>query len=427
MQKHCNNISTTFLICSYGRQRQLGGQPPRARKPLPQSSALRLCRPPHALRPFHSALLRYKGGETPQLALATPRLRQVAFGMYVTCHCHNNGNGNHREEAPMSKKAAAATKPSVYQIVTDRITASLKAGVIPWEKPWQTPHFAGGPFPRNFRTGKPYRGINIMLLWSCSYGSPFWLTFNQAKELSGSVRKGEKGTQIVFYKQLRDGQKTDDERTAEVERRAPFVLTYHTVFNVEQCDGLTLPQIEPPPQTNEVEVDETCEAIVSGWTNRPSLQLTSETEYRAYYRPSTDSVHVPARARFVDAPHYYSTLFHELIHSTGHESRLNRAFGTRFGDDLYSKEELVAEMGAAFLCAIAGIANENTERNTTAYIQNWISKLEEDNRLVVHAASNAQRAVDSILGASLMNTDESEEQTKDATITDISHPDALAA
>ena len=113
----------------------------------------------------------------------------------------------------MSKKAATTTKPSVYQIVTDRIIASLKAGVIPWEKPWQTPHFAGGPFPRNFRTGKPYRGINIMLLWSCSYSSPFWLTFNQAKELNGSVRKGEKGTQIVFYKQLRDRQKADDDQT----------------------------------------------------------------------------------------------------------------------------------------------------------------------------------------------------------------------
>ena len=124
-----------------------GSSAPRARKPFPQSSALRLCRPPLTLRPFHSASLHCKGGETPQLAVATPRLRQVAFGMYVTCHCHNNGKSNHREEAPMSKKAPATTKPSIYQIVTDRIIASLKAGVIPWEKPWQTPHFAGGPFP----------------------------------------------------------------------------------------------------------------------------------------------------------------------------------------------------------------------------------------------------------------------------------------
>jgi antirestriction protein ArdC len=218
--------------------------------------------------------------------------------------------------------------------------------------------------------------------------------------------KVRRGTQIVFYKQLIDREKKDDEQTGEEDRRAPFVLTYHTVFNVEQCDGLTPPEIEQPTRPNAVETDETCEAIVGGWSNRPSLHLTSETEYRAYYLPSTDSVHMPARARFVDAPHYYSTLFHELIHSTGHESRLSRTFGAHFGDDLYSKEELVAEMGAAFLCAIAGIANENTERNTTAYIQNWISKLEEDNRLIVHAAANAQRAVDSILGKLFELTEE---------------------
>ena len=331
----------------------------------------------------------------------------------------------------MSKKAATAAKPSVYQIVTDRIITSLKAGVIPWEKPWRTPQFAGGQFPRNFRTGKPYRGINIMLLWSCSYSSPFWLTFNQAKELNGTVRKGEKGTQIVFYKQLGDRKKKDDEQIEDEDRRAPFVLTYHTVFNVEQCDGLALPEIERPTHPNEVEVDETCEVIISGWSNRPSLQLTSATEYRAYYRPSADSVHMPARARFVDAPHYYSTLFHELIHSTGHESRLNRAFGAHFGDGLYTKEELVAEMGAAFLCAIAGIANENTERNTLAYIQNWISKLAEDNRLIVHAAANAQRAVDLILGTSFENAAPKEELTAEALVTAAAivnaHCDALAA
>lgn len=116
----------------------------------------------------------------------------------------------------------------------------------------------------------------------------------------------------------------------------------------------------------------------------------------------------------MDAPHYYSTLFHELIHSTGHESRLNRTFGDRFGDELYSKEELVAEMGAAFLCAIAGIANEHTDRNTTGYIQNWIEKLEEDNRLIVHATANAQRAVDLILGSTFEEENETTENAREA-------------
>jgi antirestriction protein ArdC len=185
---------------------------------------------------------------------------------------------------------------------------------------------------------------------------------------------------------------------------------------VEQCDGLTVPQIEKPttPNANAVEQDEACEAIVTGWTNRPTLHLTSQSEMRAYYVPRTDAVHMPARNRFIDAPHFYSTLFHELVHSTGHESRLNRTFGTHFGDELYSKEELVAEMGAAFLCAIAEIANEHTDRNTTAYLQSWIAKLEEDNRLIVHAAANAQRAVDSILGTTFEDEAESTEETAEA-------------
>ncbi len=315
------------------------------------------------------------------------------------------------------RKPNTSNRPSLYQTVTDRIIASLKAGVIPWEKPWQSPRWTGGPFPRNFSTGKPYRGINILLLWSSDFSSPFWLTFLQAKELKGSVRKGERGTPIVFYKQLA-GDATEDDDATEQEGRRPFVLQHHTVFNVEQCDGLTLPEIVPPTTTAEVDEDEVCEGIVSAWENRPALHLDSTTEYRAYYRPATDSVHMPARVRFVDAPHYYSTLFHELVHSTGHESRLNRTFGDHFGDELYSKEELVAEMGAAFLCAIAGIANEHTDRNTTAYIQNWISKLEEDNRLIVHAAANAQRAADCILGTTFDAT-ETTDRTEAAELAEV--------
>lgn len=297
----------------------------------------------------------------------------------------------------MSNTARTAAKPNIYQVVTDRIIHSLEAGVIPWEKPWKTTRFHGGLFPRNFRTGKPYRGVNVLLLWSSPYSSPFWLTFKQALELKGSVRKGEKGTPIVFYKQLQN-RKENPEAENEKKERSPFVACYYTVFNVEQCGGLTLPRIDQPETTDEIETDEACEAIVSGWDNRPALHLTGEHEYRAYYRPSSDSVHMPARSRFVDAPHYYSTLFHEMVHSTGHESRLHRSFGAGFGDELYSKEELIAEMGAAFLSSIAGIANEHTDRNTTAYLQNWISQLRQDDHLIVQAAGNAQKAADLILG-----------------------------
>jgi antirestriction protein ArdC len=321
------------------------------------------------------------------------------------------------------KKPITSSRPNICQTVTARIISSLKAGVIPWEKPWQTPRYAGGPFPRNVYTGKPYRGINVLLLWSSEYNSPFWLAFKQAQALKGTVRKREHGTQIIFDKQLTEHAKKDDEVTGEDER-VPFVLCHYTVFNVEQCDGLTLPEISQPAIAPEIEEDGLSESIVTGWDNRPALHLNSPTEYRAYYRPSNDSVHMPARSRFVDAPHYYSTLFHELVHSTGHESRLNRTFGDHFRDELCSKEELVAEMGAVFLCAIAGIANEHTDRNTTAYIQNWIAKLEEDSRLIVHAAANAQRAVDCILGNTFEEERETTEHTGETAASDI--PAAVA-
>jgi antirestriction protein ArdC len=315
----------------------------------------------------------------------------------------------------MQKAKTSIDRPNVYQIVTDRIIASLKDGIIPWEKPWKAPTFKGGCFPRNFQTGKPYRGVNVFLLWGSRYTSPFWLTFKQAQGLGGTVRKGEKGSQIVFYKQLRSRAANTAELPApELESgdkkgRAPFVLTYYTVFNVEQCDGLTIPAVEEHNAPEDIDVDVACEAIVNGWESRPALHLDSRTEGRAYYRPGTDSIHLPERSRFVDAPHYYSTLFHELVHSTGHKDRLDRTFGATFGDELYSKEELVAETGAAFLCALAGISNENTERNTAAYISTWISKLEQDNRLIVHAAANAQKAVDLITSDTLVDEFEEEQ------------------
>ena len=330
-------------------------------------------------------------------------------------------------------KQTPTDRPSVYQIVTDRIIGSLKEGIIPWEKPWKAPTFAGGSFPRNFVTGKAYRGVNVFLLWGTRFSAPFWLTFKQALELGGNIRKGEKGSQIVFYKQLRSRKaKTDDARTTKdsgkEDDRAPFILTYYTVFNVEQCEGLTIPTVESVPALP-VHADEACEALVSGWAGRPIIRTEEVNEGRAYYRPATDSVHLPARFRFIDTAHYYATLFHELVHSTGHESRLARTFGSSFGDELYSKEELVAETGAAFLCVIAGIATKHTEQNTAAYIQNWISRLEQDNRLIVQAAASAQRAVDLITGHSFesQNAEEGEGSAEDTGAPSFQHAEPLAA
>lgn len=287
---------------------------------------------------------------------------------------------------------------SPYETVTARIIESLQAGVIPWAKPWKD-NGTSSPFPRNFKTGSPYRGANILVLWATRYTSPYWLAFKQAKELGGTVRKGEKGTQILFWKigkqDAKRGQPIEAETSEENDRKSFFCRSY-TVFNVEQCDGLKVP--ETVCSLPAIDQDDRCEAIVTGWATRPALELDNAHQGRAFYRPRTDTVHMPTRNRFVDAPHYYATLFHELMHSTGHQTRLDRAFGSTFGDELYSKEELVAEVGSGFLCAIAGIANERTEQNTTAYIQNWITALKGDSRLVIAAASAAQKAADLIVG-----------------------------
>jgi antirestriction protein ArdC len=314
---------------------------------------------------------------------------------------------------------SATPKPTIYQTVTARIIESLKAGIIPWAKPWQG-NARGTAFPSNYRTGAPYRGINVLLLWSSPYASNHWLTFKQAQELGGTVRKGETGTQIVFWKKLAKATSTAQPATPniedETEDRARFLCRAYTVFNVEQCDGISLPA--PILDRPQVDTDELCESIVQSWEGRPTLQLENEHEGRAFYRPATDAVHMPMRNRFVDTAHYYSTLFHELIHSTGHESRLARTFGAQFGDDQYSREELIAETGAAFLATIAGIANEATEKNTTAYIQNWIKALEGDSRLMITAAAAAQRAVDVIIGNRLEEQDtvESTEEVESANI-----------
>ena len=316
-----------------------------------------------------------------------------------------------------ASKKSAAPKLNIYQTVTARIIESLKAGIIPWSKPWEG-NSKGSAFPSNYRTGAPYRGINILLLRGAPYASNYWLTFKQTQELGGTVRKGEKGTQIVFWKKL--DRETNESKPApptkskgEAEDGARFMSRTYTVFNVEQCDGLTTlaPVIDRP----RIDTDDLCENIVSGWESRPTLHLDNEHEGRAFYRPGSDAIHMPTRNRFVDTPHYYSTLFHELIHSTGHESRLARPFGAHFGDDQYSKEELIAETGAAFLATIAGINTDDAERNTTAYLQNWIKALEGDNRLMITAAAAAQKAVDFILGTRSDEEDSDDRNVRDGT------------
>jgi antirestriction protein ArdC len=275
-------------------------------------------------------------------------------------------------------------KNKVYDYITDRITALLTQGTVPWHKPWK----ARTGLPRNFVSQKPYRGINVFLLIAMSYESPLWLTFRQASQLGGSVRKGEKACPVVFWKQLA----IEDKASGEPQK-IPLLRYYH-VFNVTQCDGL---KIGTDPVEAPVNGIIKPEEIVA---NMPQPPVIKHGMTKAYYSPREDCVGMPSRERFERTEDYYSTVFHELIHSTGHEKRLKRATlaeNNGFGSDPYCKEELIAEMGAAFLCGQAEIA-ERTINNSAAYINGWLERFRDDKMLIVQAAAQAQKATDFILG-----------------------------
>jgi antirestriction protein ArdC len=273
---------------------------------------------------------------------------------------------------------------TVYQIITEQILKQLEAGVAPWHKPWAT------ELPKNLVSGRAYRGINVFLLASQGYGSPYWLTYRQATERGGHVRKGQHGTRIVYWK-VDSREVEDPDNPEEVTKRTAILLRYYVVFNTEQCEGIEAP--EPPRVVNPIGE---CEHIVARMPNPPAFEQDS----RAWYRPATDTVGMPARGSFESGEAYYSTLFHELTHSTGHPKRIGREGIERlntFGSESYSKEELVAEMGAAMLAGVAGI-ERRTLANSAAYLKSWIDVLRADSRMVVFAASAAQKAADYILG-----------------------------
>jgi len=273
----------------------------------------------------------------------------------------------------------------VSEIITDRIIEKLEAGVIPWHKPW---HSIEG-MPKNLITKKEYRGINVFLLAMQCYESPYWLSFKQAQELGGIVKKDEKGTPVVFWNWLNQ---VDEEGN---EKDVPF-MRYYTVYNIAQCENIDESKILAIPSVhNEFDHITACEAIIVNMPNCPDIQ---QGKQRASYNPLSDIVSIPCFGSFDTAEEFYSTLFHELTHSTGHENRLNRLNNniSRFGDAEYSKEELVAEMGAAFLCGFSGIENI-TINNSVAYIQGWLTALKDDRKLVIMAAAQAQKAADYIL------------------------------
>lgn len=291
----------------------------------------------------------------------------------------------------------------VYQIITDQIIKRLEQGVIPWHKPW-----IGVDCPANLISKKEYKGINVFLLAVQNYSSPYWLTFNQCKQLGGMVKKGAKSTMIVFWK-LNKGYEIDKE-TGEKRSKMIPILRYYRVFNVEQCENINPDKIPEVNQNPDFEPLEVCEAVIDNMPNRPDIK---HEESRAYYHPRFDFVNMPKRESFDTEAFYYSVLFHELGHSTGHKSRLDRpgiTGGTYFGSCDYSKEELVAEMTAAFLCGHCQIEQQTID-NSAAYIKSWLKSLKNDPKMVVQAAAQAQKASDYILDKPIEERGHDEQQT----------------
>ena len=279
----------------------------------------------------------------------------------------------------------------LYARVTNAILAQLEWGVRPWTRPWSAEHLAGSISRPLRHNGLPYSGINVILLWSQAvergFNAPIWMTFRQALELGGHVRKGEKGSTVVYANRLKRTETDDDGQ--DVEREIPFLKAY-TVFNVDQVEALPAhfhalarPQLDPQQRIADAEVffAATGAEIRHGGNS-------------AYYAVQADYVQSPPFESFVDPESYYATLAHECTHWTRHRTRLDRDFGrARWGDDGYAREELVAELGAAFLCADLGL--ELTPREDhAAYLDHWLQVLKADKRFIFTAAAHAQRAAD---------------------------------
>ena len=272
----------------------------------------------------------------------------------------------------------------IYQIVTDRIIAAIEAGAGDWKMPWHITK-GSGAIPCNVASSRTYRGINVVVLWAAAqaagYTQPIWGTYKQWQERGAQVRKGEKAAPVVFWKLLDQAETQEDE---EGQRSRCIARGYH-VFNAAQVDGYEAPGL---PVTSEPERIECAEAFFAalGATIRHGGS-------RAFYSPGLDVIQMPPFPAFCDPVAYYGTLAHEATHWSGHKSRCNRGLSGRFGSESYAAEELVAELGAAFVCAELGLASE-PRPDHAAYIDNWLKVLRGDKRAIFTAAAAAQRAAD---------------------------------
>jgi antirestriction protein ArdC len=289
----------------------------------------------------------------------------------------------------------SAPRTDLYTRVTDAILVDLEKGVRPWLQPWNAGH-AAGPVSRPLRaTGQSYKGINVLMLWSAAitnnFAAPIWMTFKQAKELNGTVRKGSKGSLVVYADRIA---RTEIGEDGQENERDIYFMKGYVVFNVAQIDGLPPHYYAMAPSTldpaTRIEAADRFFAATSADIRHGGTQ--------AYYAPESDYIQMPPFESFRDAESYCATLAHEMTHWTKHPTRLDRNFGRkRFGDDGYAREELVAEIGAAFLCCDLGITPQPREDHA-AYVGHWLRVLKDDKRAIIQAAAHAQRAVDYLHG-----------------------------
>jgi antirestriction protein ArdC len=308
------------------------------------------------------------------------------------------------------------TTDQIYKEVTDNVIAALEKGTIPWDRPW----VSNAAYHRNLVSKREYRGVNPFLLDMYSAANGFtssnWLTYNQAnkisyklwlkekeledtdknfiehkkdKKLYKGVKKGEKSNLIIFWKRIVVDDENED---GEPIKKTIPLLKHINIFNVEQT-GLDFTD-ERLEEREKLDPVEEAEKIIEDWADKPPINFGGNS---AFYIPNKDQISIPEKDNFKSIEYFYKTLFHESIHATGHKGRLNRNIENNFGNDPYAKEELVAEMGASMLIRVAGIENKEADKNTEAYIQNWISKLKDDPKLIIKAGGKAQAAVDYIL------------------------------
>jgi antirestriction protein ArdC len=309
-------------------------------------------------------------------------------------------------------KRTTRVKPDLYQVITDKVIALLEAGTVPWQRPWNQYGLA-----RNYASGHVYTGINAFLLnFFPSFDVPFYMTYKQAQALGGQVRKGAKAETVYFFKTLykdADGKNLKPAQVAKLQANSPLrgaggdsikvipmPRTFH-LFNIADIDGIEfdIPEISDNPNAP----IEACDNFVTGLQSVPEIHHKDLNH--AYYAPVADQINMPPLPRFSCSPAYYKTLFHEITHSTGHESRLSRPGITLPmeqrvpGSEPHAHEELIAELGAVYLCQHAGISRQPLQENAAAYIDSYLGYLKGDKRFLFQASSQAQKAVNFLLEA----------------------------